>query len=91
MHEIFLLTSLYVYPDLQSMFDDAREEGVFPVVREGFRTHEEQVEVFEDKVAAFMREEYRRRKAEEMAEQGCPWLSVISDGCGFFDGHFTLS
>jgi len=40
------------------MFDDARGEGVFPVVREGFRTHEEQVKVFEDKVAAFMREGY---------------------------------
>ena len=62
-----------IYPDLQSMFDYAREEGVFPVVREGFRTHEEQVEVFEDKVAAFMREGYRRRKAEEMAEQ---WVAI---------------
>ena len=58
-----------IYPDLQMMFDDARAEDVFPIVREGFRTHEDQVKVFEDKVSAYMREGYRRRKAEELAEQ----------------------
>ena len=31
-----------IYPYLQEMFDAARTEGVYPVVREGYRTAEEQ-------------------------------------------------
>ena len=65
-----------IYPDLQSMFDDARAEGVFPVVREGFRTHDEQTKIFEDKVRAFMKEGHWRKTAEEMAEK---WVAV--PGC----------
>lgn len=33
------------YPYLQEMFDAARAEGVYPVVREGYRTEEEQHEI----------------------------------------------
>lgn len=62
-----------IYPDLQAMFDDARAEGVFPVVREGFRTHDEQTKIFEDKVTAFMKEGHWRKTAEEMAEK---WVAV---------------
>ncbi|MBR6258413.1 MAG: M15 family metallopeptidase [Lachnospiraceae bacterium] len=62
-----------IYPDLQAMFDDARAEGVFPVVREGFRTHDEQTKIFDDKVKAFMKEGHRRKKAEELAEK---WVAV---------------
>ena len=54
-------------------FDDARAEGVFPVVREGFRTHDEQTKIFDDKVKAFMKEGHRRKKAEELAEK---WVAV---------------
>ena len=62
-----------IYPDLQAMFDDARAEGVFPFVREGFRTHEEQTQIFEDKVRAFMKEGHWRKSAEELAEK---WVAV---------------
>ena len=62
-----------IYPDLQLMFDDARNEGIYPFVREGYRTHEEQMAIFDDKVAAFMREGYRKRKAKEMAGQ---WVAI---------------
>ena len=62
-----------IYPDLQLMFDDARNEGIYPYVREGYRTHEEQMAIFDDKMAAFMREGYRKRKAKEMAGQ---WVAI---------------
>lgn len=32
-----------IYPDLQRMFDDARNDGVYPIVGEGYRTYEEQI------------------------------------------------
>ena len=31
-----------IYPYLQEMFDAARAEGIYPIVREGYRTAEEQ-------------------------------------------------
>lgn len=30
-----------IYPDLQSMFDDARSNGIYPIVGEGYRTNED--------------------------------------------------
>jgi len=62
-----------IYTDLQQMFDDAREQGVYPIVREGYRTHKQQIETYNDKVAAYMREGYKRGKAEELAGQ---WVAV---------------
>lgn len=29
-----------IYPYLQEMFDDARAEGIYPIVRSGFRTRQ---------------------------------------------------
>lgn len=40
-----------IYPYLQEMFDAARTEDVYPVVREGYRTAEEQQEILDDKIA----------------------------------------
>ena len=62
-----------IYPDLQEMFDDAREQGVYPIVREGYRTHKQQIETYNDKVAAYMREGYKKKTAEELAGQ---WVAV---------------
>ncbi len=62
-----------IYPELQRMFDDARAEGIFPIVREGFRTHEQQIQIFDDKVSAYMNEGYGRSEAEKMAEQ---WVAI---------------
>lgn len=58
---------------LQQMFDDARAEGVYPIVREGYRTHKQQTEVYDDKVAAYMKEGYIRVIAEKLAGQ---WVAV---------------
>ncbi len=62
-----------IYPDLQQMFDDARAAGLGLFVREGYRTWEEQQQLMDDKVAAFIQEGYERPEAERLAEQ---WVAV---------------
>lgn len=37
-----------IYPELQEMFDDMRSEGVYPFVREGFRTADEQKAIIKE-------------------------------------------
>lgn len=56
-----------VYPDLQKMFDDMRNEGIYPVVSEGYRTHEQQEKMMQDKIDAFMAEGYSKKAAKHMA------------------------
>lgn len=62
-----------IYPDLQKMFDDMREAGIYPVVGEGYRTHEKQQEIMEDKIRAYENEGYSKKKAEAMARE---WVAV---------------
>lgn len=40
-----------IYPDLQEMFDDMRSEGVYPFVREGYRTADEQKDIIREMMA----------------------------------------
>lgn len=56
-----------IYPDLQRMFDDARNDGVYPVVVEGYRTYEEQQKMMSDKIESFMAEGHSRSKAKKLA------------------------
>lgn len=58
-----------IYPDLQLMFDDAREDGVYPVVGEGYRTHEEQQNIMNDKIDSFIDEGYSKSEAEKLAKE----------------------
>lgn len=37
-----------IYPYLQEMFDAARKEGIYPIVREGYRTYEEQQNILDE-------------------------------------------
>lgn len=62
-----------IYPDLQKMFDDMRDEGIYPVVGEGYRTREKQQEIMADKIRAYENEGYSEKKAEEMAKE---WVAV---------------
>ena len=62
-----------IYPELQAMFDAARASGIYPFVRDGYRTHEEQIELFEDKVMSFMQDGYNRKKAEKLAKD---WVAI---------------
>ncbi|MDE7364529.1 MAG: M15 family metallopeptidase [Ruminococcus sp.] len=57
-----------IYPDLQQMFDDARNDGVYPVVSEGYRTHEEQQNMMNDKIDSFIYEGYSKNEAKKLAE-----------------------
>lgn len=58
-----------IYPDLQRMFDDARNDGVYPVVGEGYRTHKEQKKMMSDKVESFIAEGYSGREAKKLARE----------------------
>lgn len=62
-----------IYPDLQKMFDDMRDQGIYPVVGEGYRTVEKQQEIMEDKIRAYENEGYTRKKAEKTAME---WVAV---------------
>ena len=62
-----------IYPDLQKMFDDMRNEGIYPVVGEGYRTHEKQQEIMDDKIRTFTSQGYSEKKAAEKAEE---WVAV---------------
>ena len=62
-----------IYPYLQEMFDAARAEGIFPIVREGYRTAKEQQVIFEEKVQAYINEGYSRTRAEKTAKE---WVAL---------------
>lgn len=56
-----------IYPDLQQMFDDARNEGIYPIVGEGYRTHEEQQRIMDNKIDSFIIQGYSPKEAEKLA------------------------
>ncbi len=58
-----------VYPALQKMFDDARAEGIDPVVNEGFRTRQRQQEILDDYTASYIEQGYGEQAARELALQ----------------------
>ncbi len=62
-----------IYPDLQSMFDDARAAGLQLHVREGYRTQEEQQEALDKKIEAYRSEEYSKSEAEGLAKE---WVAI---------------
>ncbi len=63
-----------IYPDLQKMFDDARNDGVYPVVSEGYRTHEQQYQMMKDKINSFINEGYSGNEAERLAKN---WVAEV--------------
>ena len=56
-----------IYPDLQEMFDDMRSEGVYPFVRAGYRSSEEQQRVLDERISAYESEGYSHARAEALA------------------------
>lgn len=58
-----------IYPDLQNMFDAAREDGIYPIVSEAYRTHDEQAEMMNEKICEFIAEGYSKRKATKLAKE----------------------
>lgn len=43
-----------IYPSLQSMFDEARAQGVYPVVSSGYRTAKQQQSEMDDKIQEYI-------------------------------------
>lgn len=62
-----------IYPQLQKMFDDARADGVYMIVASGYRTEEEQWELYEEKIDAYRAEGLSEAEAQEAAGQ---WVSI---------------
>ena len=58
-----------IYPDLQKMFDDMRAEGYYPEVRSGYRSEENQEEIFESKYASFREQGYSKKEARKLTEK----------------------
>lgn len=47
---------------IQQMFDDARRQGVNPVIRKGFRTRELQEEIIQNRISKYIYEGYFKCK-----------------------------
>lgn len=62
-----------IYPYLQEMFDAARAEGIYPTVREGYRTAEEQQEILDDKIQTYINQGYSQSRAEKTAKE---WVAL---------------
>lgn len=45
-----------IYPALQDLFDAMRADGIYPIVREGYRTTTDQQSILDDKIKAYEQE-----------------------------------
>lgn len=57
-----------IYPSLQQMFDDARAQGVYPFVRSGYRTNDEQQQTMDEKIAEYVEQGLSEDEARQKAE-----------------------
>ncbi len=67
------LVDVRIYPALQQMFDDMRAQGVYPTVRDGWRSGEVQEQLLKGKVQEFRKQGYTAREARAMAEN---WVAL---------------
>lgn len=58
-----------IYPPLQKMFDDARAAGMDLFVREGYRTHQDQEQILEERIQQYLDKGYSRSEAKKLAEE----------------------
>ena len=58
-----------IYPELQQMFDDAREAGIYPYINESFRTAERQQQILDKYIANYMSSGLSREEAERKARE----------------------
>lgn len=56
-----------IYPALQQMFDDARAQGVDPIVREGYRTRADQQAIMDEQIASYTAKGIPESIAEKLA------------------------
>ena len=61
------------YPDLQNMMDDARAEGLSPLICSSYRTTEMQESLYSNKVSRLLDQGYSQQEAETEADR---WVAV---------------
>jgi D-alanyl-D-alanine carboxypeptidase len=57
------------YSDLQDMIDDARSEGLDPLICSAYRTQEKQQELYDNKVNYFLQQGYDETNAKSLAAE----------------------
>lgn len=62
-----------IYPDLQRMFNAMRADGLNPEVTAGYRTHAEQQQLMDDKIAAYRSEGL---SAGEAKRESAKWVAI---------------
>jgi len=62
-----------IYPDLQCMFDDARADGIHPIVASGYRTEAQQKSLMDEKIAALESDGLPLEDAKREAET---WVAI---------------
>ena len=62
-----------IYPDLQKMFDAARNDGVYPIVTSGYRTEREQTEIYNKKITSCKEDGLSDDEAKKEAEL---WVAI---------------
>lgn len=62
-----------LYNDLQDMFDDMRSQGIYPTVGEGFRTHDQQQAILDNRTAEYQNSGYAYEDALNEAKK---WVAV---------------
>lgn len=62
-----------IYPDLQAMLEDARTEGLSPIVRSSYRTNEMQESLYANKISRLRKQGYSQKEAETEAAK---WVAV---------------
>lgn len=58
-----------IYPELMKMFEDAESEGIFLSVRSGYRTNQEQTEIYEEKIKQLQNQGMTQKSATEKAQK----------------------
>ena len=58
-----------IYPALQAMFDDARAQGIYPQVNEGYRSGARQQEILDARIAEYRDAGYDEAEARQLALQ----------------------
>lgn len=62
-----------IYPELQAMFDDARAQGILPMISSSYRTTEMQQQLMDEKIAEYQGQGYGCEDARALAEQ---WVAI---------------
>lgn len=62
-----------IFEPLQKMFSDMEAEGIYPIVVSGYRTQQEQEDIYNEKITAYENEGMSYQKAKEEAER---WVAV---------------